>query len=113
MGSDELVSSLREDYERAKRELAAIKEDVRHSGPRHIEYALDQLWHNFTALTAQLAEARESERAAVVAFIREQASNADARLGECTKELSAQHFAAASVTCSRLATAIEAGEHLK
>ena len=63
-------------------------------------------------LTTQLAEARQAERAAVVAFVREQASNADARLSECTRDLSAQHFATAYVTCSRLIAAIEAGEHL-
>ena len=63
-------------------------------------------------LTAQLAEARQAERAAVVAFVREQASNADARLSECTRDLSAQHFVTAYVTCSRLIADIEAGEHL-
>jgi len=46
----------------------------------------------------------------IVAFIREQRDNADKRLAECTHDKSALNFAAASVSCQRLADAIEAEE---
>ena len=49
---------------------------------------------------------RGDQVARVVEFIREQQANADARLKECTHDKSASHWAAASVTCQRLAGAI-------
>lgn len=53
----------------------------------------------------------EKERAEIVAFIREQQGNANDHLLQCTDSMRSQRFAAAFVTCKRIADAIEALAH--
>ena len=51
--------TLERDYKRAKSEIDALREDFKHSGPQHIEYALDQLWRRLKNTTEALEDVLE------------------------------------------------------
>lgn len=63
-------------------------------------------------LTAKLAEARESERAAVVAYLRKAADEADVKATMAETPESVRNWCATNITALHLAKTIEAGEHL-
>ena len=48
--------TIERDYKRAKSEIDSLREDFKHSGPRHIEYALDELWRRLKNTTEALED---------------------------------------------------------